>query len=158
MTTLHCGQRPCQAFFFFFFQIFCPTSGDLLTPRKRRGHSLSEAWVYFHQFTFIFTLHCTVISGLAHTQPLARWLPCFVFELCALAFIAEVSCLLARLASFRPARSISFRLGRRSRLLARTPTRRGVPVSLLRCRARFFLSLMPALVCLRLWTLYCRFS
>ena len=86
-----------------------------LTPRKRKGHSLSEAWVYFYLFTH-YTSTLYINSGLAHTQLLARQLSCFVFGLCTwhppprfrdfwLAWLPLDQC-----------RRISFRFGQMSRL------------------------------------------
>ena len=128
------------------FIFFIPTG---LPPRRVKRAACEPRPSHLQLFLY-FSLYTLQLTFLLHSRSqllLSHWGLTSSLGFALEAFIAEVWGLLVRLASFRPVSSLSFRLCRRSRWLNLTPTRRGLPVSVPGCRARFFLSPWPAWFC-----------
>ena len=127
----------------FFLNLFARPAATyflLISARSTVSPRPGSTFWLFHMIT-LFTVHC---STRVHINSARAHLPSSSLNLALASSPSEVSCLLANLASFRPLHLWSFRRCRLSHQLTLRPTRRALPVSVPRCRARFFLSLTPA--------------
>ena len=136
--------RHFDDFLLYSFIFLIPTEPP---PRHVKCAACEPGPSHLQLFLYFSHINCTIslMPLLVHTTPHALGSSPSSLNFALMASIAEAWCLLARLASFTPVPGCLLSPKPDVPSLVRTPTRRVLPVSVLRCRAHFFLSHTPAL-------------